>query len=324
MAAKDGRLQAEADLAAAQAAADHARATLEETKAEVDRLLLVSNHLTQGSASDAIQQARAVRAAAASAIPFSLPKVVSEPSTEKARQIGAQPLLSPRGKDLLTKLVALLLAGELPIVYGPDACDFVAVAGALISPGRTVGMEADPTLISIEDVWARPGSGSPTVMASAATAAESGAVLVVVRSVERSGSRFWMPALAEALRGGSLPRGLLVCCTVTDAANDELDAVPSDFFTLEAEGVFAEAAYLQAPAVLTAPGQERKVINPGERPTDLVPATAVLTKLGVVPSVGQALRIARVFVEAKTLLNSADDAERITIELGRSILVEDD
>src|SRR5690606_33497570 len=103
-------------------------------------------------------------------------------------------------------------------------------------------------------LWARPGSGAPTLLAAASEAArDGGAVLVVIRGVERSGARFWFPALSEVLRCGELPRGLLICCTVHEPEHDEVRALPGSVPWLEIANVFSPGAALVGPSLLTPP-----------------------------------------------------------------------
>lgn len=315
---KTGCSERGAELDSIEMAIGEAKGRLQTANAELDRLLLISDRV-----SSTISVEAPASTSGATVSPSSGPKVTfselpRSPMAEKAARIDAQVLLSEKGRDLMRKLISLMLAGEMPIVFGQDALDFLAVAGAMICPGRIVGMEADPTLISIEDVWARPGSGTPTMMARAAEASEKGVVLAVVRGIERSGARFWVPALRDYLRGDR-PRGLLVCCTISNTEHDELAALSDAGFVIEAEGIFSEVASFGAPQYLFSAKLDRTALDPGPMPDDLSQARLVLAEFDEMPSVGHAIRIARLFAEAENLLGDAEKAKVMTVDLVRSM-----
>ncbi|MFE0757897.1 hypothetical protein ACFW16_28310 [Inquilinus sp. NPDC058860] len=308
---------AEAELAQVRSDADAERARLRDTIAEIDRWLAISDRLGPPNASASAQVAnRALRAGVGRIFPERAKVSVGV----KGQLISQQVLLTDAGKDLFRRLAVLLLSGELPIIFGPEAVDLLRLAEALLSPGRFAAIEADPTLISIDDLWARPGSGAPTLMASAAAAAGAGgAVLVAIKGIERSGARFWVPALADVLRGGGLPRGLLVCCVVNDRDHDEIAALPKGSPLIKVEGVFTKGGHSFAPTLLSAPQLDLSALDPGPMPEDLSPAGPVLFELGFEPDLGLAMRAARMFVEAKALLGEEAEAKRVVIAHMRSI-----
>lgn len=276
-----------------------ARGRLVTTTAQIDRLLTIADRLDP----PANQLATAV-AAPVGGIQHIFHERPLAAAAAKGQLIGRQVLLTDGGKEQMRLLAALLLAGELPVLIGGDAAGLLSVAEALLCPGRSASIEADPTMISIDDLWARPGSGVPTALACAAAAAASGgAALVIIRGIERSGARFWFPALAAALRSGALPRGLLVCCVAGDPEHEEVEALPRDLHLIEVEGALADSAYLAGPALLTPPGLELTALDPGPAPGDLSPANPLLATLGFKPPLHQAMRIARIFVEARALFD---------------------
>lgn len=293
------------------------RSRLSEAKAEIDRLLAIVEQLGRAEAPPFIPPTMTM----ARGVGLIFPERATTAVGAKGELIGRQVLLTNKGKDLLRALVILLLSGELPILTGREVHDFLQLAAALICPGRFAGIEADPTLISVDDLWSRPGSGVPTVMASAALAAESGAaVLVAIKGIERSGARFWVPALAQTLQGGGLPRGLLACCVVDERDHDEISALPKGLPWLEVDDVFVKGASSAAPTLLTYPQLDLEALNPGPMPNDLSEANSIVFELGFEPSLGQAMRVARMFVEAKALLGNDGDARRIVVELARSTM----
>lgn len=299
---------AQADLDQVRADEAEARERLAATAAEIDRLLAIGGRLETASALAASSSSRA------QGVPYAFQKLPLARAIDKAQAIGHQVFLTENGKSTMRRFATLLLAGELPILTGDDATGLLRLAEALFCPGRSAVIEADPTIISVDDLWARAGSGAPTALALAAeAAAEGGAVLVTIRGIERSGARFWLPALADSLRRGSLPRGLLVCCTINDAEHDEVAALPRDIQTLGAQGALVDDVYLAGPTLLSPPKLDLTALDPGPAPGDLSAANSLLATLGVKLSLDQGMRVARMVVEATELFGD-DMAVRTVVE----------
>ena len=211
-----------------------------------------------------------------------------------------------------------MLAGELPVLAGSEAPSLVTVAQALLCPGRSASVEADPTIISIDDLWSRPGSGAPTAIAAATKAAEAGgATFVSIRSIERSGARIWQPALAEALRTGGLPRGLLVACLTGDPEHEEIAALPNPIHLIEVEGALTESAYLAGPALLSPPNLDLETLALADTPPELAQANRLLATLGFKPPLDLGLRIARIYVEAVALIGDEGVARTMVDRIAR-------
>lgn len=278
-------------------------------RGDLDRLSAAS--VRQAPTSDAASAGRA----AGPSMPASTERVGLDAIRAAVRR---QVLLSATGRELMLELLSLMLAGEIPILTGPDVDDFLLVAGRLVAPGRTAALEADPTLVSYEDLWARPGSGAATVFANAAAAADRDgtAALAVIRGVERSGARFWYPTLRRSV--GLLPRPLLICATIVDAENSEVAALPADSCSLTIAGALVNGASLTAPGVL---GPERAggALDPGPPPSDYLHSVAELPDLSPDMSVGQALRAARVFAEAHALTGDQATAQKFALTFAASI-----
>jgi len=293
--------------------ADEAREQLAGTKSEIDRLLTIAQRLGPG---DRIGSPASNNVGVLRVFPDH-PKV---DVAAKRHLISRQAILSEHGKEVMQTLVVMLLSGELPILFGDEATDFLRVAETVVCPGRYVSIEADPTLISLDDLWSRPGSGAPTLLASAAGAAkDGGAVLVVIRGIERSGARFWIPALTEALQSGGLPRGLFVCCTVRDREHDEVSELPERLAWLEIVNTFQPEAFATGPALLTQPSVLLETLDPGPMPTDLSAASSTLIKLEDRSSLELAMRVARMFAEATTLLGDKGTAQRLVLNIAKSL-----
>jgi hypothetical protein len=261
--------------------------------AELDRLL---------AAAKAVPQPRAEISHKAM-VPLRHPterKIVPIQMVRKA--IDACPLLSTSGKALMEQLVALTLAGEVPVLVGREVGDFLWIAESLFSNGSSARLEADPTLITYEDVWVRAGIGAPTPIAQALEMAQGEnpfGTLAVIERAERSGARFWFPALADRARRGDLPRHFLLCVTLEDESCEEAKALLSDAVRLEVNHAFVSGAAAIAVAMLgLSPHSE---LDPGERPTNMSrgmqAATSVAQKLGI----AKAIRAARAATEMASL-----------------------
>jgi hypothetical protein len=308
---------AQADLDQVRANDAEARERLAATVAEIDRLLAIGGRLDSAAPSAATTPSGISRT---QGVRLSFQEWPLSPVIDKAQAIGHQVFLTDDGKSTMRRFATLLLAGELPILTGDDTAGLLRLAEALFCPGRSAVVEADPTIISIDDLWARPGSGAPTALALAAEAAVAGgAVLVTIRGIERSGSRFWLPALADALRRGSLPRGLLVCCTIDDPRHEEVAALPKDIQTLEVRGAIVEDVYLAGPTLLSPPKLELTALDPGPTPGELSTANGLLATLGFKLSLDQGMRVARMFVEATALFGDDTVVRTVVEEIAREM-----
>jgi len=282
--------------------------------AEVDRLLSISERMTPALGTVDPAPART------SHVPYSFPDRETVSIRAVGESIEGLALLSAKGRGLMRQLLILMLAGEMPLAYGTDALDFVKLAGIIATPGRTGLMRADPTCVSIEDLWARPGSGAPTMLAAAAAASSGGtAVLMGIVGVERSGARIWVPALGEAIRSGTLPRALLVCGVVEDIEHDEVKALPRDAVLLEIEGVFEAGAFFGALALPTVATSQQFAVEPGPVPSEVGAATRILATLGFEPTLGLAVRLARITAEAVSMLGENGSTTGLIVELAQNI-----
>jgi hypothetical protein len=262
---------------------------------------------------DSLTRAGEVLASRSGGIGAALPPACSRFS-EPAREIGTEgasewiakcQLLTSRGKDSLRKFVALLLAGEVPLLLGAQAEDFLEIAQALVSGGRSVRLEADPTVIAFEDLWTRAGTQTATALREAATDAVSGqsrSHLCVVSRADRSGARFWYPALAETARRGGLPPRLLICTMLEDEKSDEAKHMLREGISLRIEDVVAPGAALIAPVKLSGPTADLCELLPPERAADLVPAVPKLVGIAGSLRIADAERMARIAIAAGLLM----------------------
>lgn len=189
-------------------------------------------------------------------------KVVS--CEEFGRCVRENKLLTPDGKMLMTQFLALMLAGECPLLYGPETQDFLTIAESLISSGRSIRLVADPTMISCEDLWVRAGNHLATPLYQGlllSGASRPRTILAVIERVEYSAARFWLPALKGRLRDGDLPRRFLVCGTIENEDCEEAEKAKAQHFRLRMENVVIQNAIALSPLHLSP--ENHSELDPG-------------------------------------------------------------
>ncbi|UGA52435.1 MULTISPECIES: hypothetical protein [Dickeya] len=173
-------------------------------------------------------------------------------------------LLTPDGKILMTQFLALMLAGECPLLSGPETQDFLAVAESLISSGRSIRQIADPTMISCEDLWVRAGNNMATLLYQGLLLSEASCprtILAVIERVECSAARFWLPALKDRLHGGDLPRRFLICGTIENEDCEETEKMKEQHLRLRMENVVIRNAIALSPLHLSL--ENHSELDPG-------------------------------------------------------------
>lgn len=174
-------------------------------------------------------------------------------------------LLTPDGKILMTQFLALMLAGECPLLYGPETQDFLAIAESLISSGRSIRLVADPTMISCEDLWVRAGNHLATPLYQGlllSGASRPRTILSVIERVECSAARFWLPALKNCLRDGDLPRRFLICGTIEDEDCEEAEKAKEQHLRLRMKNVVIQNTIALSPLYLSP--ESHSELAPGE------------------------------------------------------------
>ncbi|MEC4723428.1 hypothetical protein RY831_30255 [Noviherbaspirillum sp. CPCC 100848] len=242
---------------------------------------------------------------------------IRAPTSERVVKPGALgksirdfPLLTSKGKEIMEQFVALMLAGDVPILVGTESSDFLRICEFLVSGGVSVRMQADPTLITFEDLWIRAGTGLPTALSEARNMAEQGAsptLLCTVDRIERSGAMYWYPTLARHARDGDFPREMLLCCTVEDIDCEESVNLRDHAVLLDITGAIAGNAALIAAAALA--GKNAACLEVGERAEDLLLGMGVMADAGVNLTISAALRAARTIIEAGRLGAGAPNKE---------------
>jgi hypothetical protein len=246
------------------------------------------------------------------------PEPATGPSPQRLRAsdleqaVAACSLLTDAGKEMLTRLVALMVAGEIPLLHGGECEDFIEIARSLVSGGRLARLEADPTIISFDDLWIRPGTqvATPLRLAAADAAGEAPRnSLCMISRADLSGARFWYPALADRSGRGQLPPGLLICATLDDPESEESSAFAKSAILLEAKDLIAPKAATVAPAMLAGPRAKLFDLEVVARPTDLTGAVAPLASMGITLGIRDAERVARIFAAAGMLMKAAQAEE---------------
>lgn len=106
-----------------------------------------------------------------------------------------------------------LRGGALTVIpQAPAMMVFEAYASA-VAGGRLHRESAGPTILSVDDLWVRPGTGAPTAFATAwrSAAANPGSwQLVWLDGLHRSPVDLWLPSFAELLCHPSRPENFLV------------------------------------------------------------------------------------------------------------------
>lgn len=222
--------------------ADMGRLTSEvaDRKADIDRLLRMEQIL-QGAGDRSKKTEKGPSFSLSDASPTAKRLAIGEiPNWLKS-----SPLLTDAGRRGIARLAALILSGGVPIVAGPEADDVVDVLSSMLAGGATATFDCDPTIISYEDLWRRPGSGAPTTLGQALSEAQETRKvrLCAVRRVELSPSQFWIETLRRAARQRSLPKELLMCVSRAGEADGEAS---NDRSLFRAEGWIERNAGVQA------------------------------------------------------------------------------
>lgn len=124
-------------------------------------------------------------------------------------------MLTDAGRRGVARLAALVLSGGVPIIDGPDADDVLDILASMLAGGAATMFDCDPTVISHDDLWRRPGGGEPTALGHALTDARLASTvrLCAIRRAELAPSQFWIDSLRRAGRQREFPRGFLLCLT---------------------------------------------------------------------------------------------------------------
>jgi hypothetical protein len=226
--------------------ADIARLTSEvaDRKADIDRLLRMEQ-IVQGGVDRSTKTTEGPSFPLSKASPTAKPLAIGEiPNWLKA-----SPLLTDTGKRGVAKLAALILSGGVPIITGPEADDVLEILSSMLAGGAMTAFDCDPTVISYEDLWRRPGSGTLTTLGLGLSDAQEtrNVRLCAVRRSELSPSQFWIETLRRAARQRSLPKEFLLCVSRAGEGDGETS---NDRSLFRAEGWVERNAGVQALALV--------------------------------------------------------------------------
>ncbi|MDR6302505.1 hypothetical protein GGQ85_000176 [Nitrobacter vulgaris] len=213
-------------------------------KADLDRLLRMEQVLQ--TAGD-----RSTKPKRAPSFPLSNPSPTATPLSigEIPTWLKASSLLTDVGRLGVAKLAALILSGGVPIVAGPEADDVIDVLSSMLAGGALTIFDCDPTVISYDDLWCRPGSPTLTTLGLALADVQNtrSVRLCAVRCAELSPSQFWIETLRRAAKQRTLPKEFLLCVSRGGEAEGE-DSNDRSLFC--AEGWIEKNAGVQALALV--------------------------------------------------------------------------
>lgn len=153
-----------------------------------------------------------------------------KPRNVQARTIGLDQLAAalstaetraglPTG--MLNQLDILLRAGEIPLLFGPDAERLLRVYTAAVVAGNGWRVPLDASCLSVDDIWRHPSLGTPTGLALAWRAAlddPAGVFVVVLDDLDAASMSRWFPSFSRFLTSGERPTNLLVAATLLESA----------------------------------------------------------------------------------------------------------
>jgi len=272
------------------------KADEDEAKASLDRLLLATTALSSAPPThQSLNQ------------PFlHAPDAREGRASDLRKAVEACSLLTEGGKTLMLQVVALCLAGEVPVLTGQGRDAFLMIAEAFFSGGESARLFADPTLITYEDLWSRAGTATPTPMAQAFDLTRTGksSMLTVIEGAETSGARFWYPALKDRIRRGVFPRRMFVCATVGDTDAEEAQFIGSGAVMIDVSSSLVQGA--SAIAAFAIPTSARMQFAPDERAADLTQGALVTSSFVGKLDVMRAVSAARTAVEAIAVCGTSE------------------
>ncbi|GLH76525.1 hypothetical protein SSBR45G_14330 [Bradyrhizobium sp. SSBR45G] len=212
--------------------ADITRLSLEavDRKEDVDRLLRMEQVLRKVGD-------RASAPTAGPLMPLTSPSPSARPLAvgEISDWLKESHLLTDAGRRGAARVAALILSGGVPVVDGPEADDVLDVLASMLAAGVVTAFDCDPTVISYEDLWRRPGSGEPTAIGQALSDVRKTSTvrLCAIRRADLAPAQFWIDTLRRAGKQKSFPNGFLLC--VTRGGEDESETAGSPL-SFRAEG----------------------------------------------------------------------------------------
>jgi hypothetical protein len=183
-------------------------------------------------------------------------------------------LLTDAGRRGVARVAALILSGGVPVIDGPEADDVLDVLSSMLAGGAITTLDCDPTIISYDDLWRRPGNGEPTALGLALSDVQERAAvrLCAIRRADLAPSQFWIDTLRRAGKQRSLPRAFLLCVTRGGEGDDEAVGSASLF---RAEGWVERSAGVAALASV-GNGAFQRVVDVSAVGSDAAAALALI------------------------------------------------
>jgi hypothetical protein len=283
-------------------------AELESRKEEIDRIVRMES-LLQGiglaRVDDSAPRVPGFRSRVQLAKPIAI--------RELASWVKASNFLSENGKSQCVRALADLIAAGLPVLSGDSVDDFIAVLAAAVGGGMFVSFDCDPTVITFDDLWIRPGGGSATALGQAlADCEEQGATrFCVIRNVDRAAAHLWLDTLAGKVRRREVSSNMLICLTLDGAPGEVLEQHLARLPSIDTSGSMEKAAAIAAFSAQSDDNFERQVdLTTIEHTSSsaMIEVTAKLMLKDVNVSFADAEWFGRVVGVAKSLLEEkADD-----------------
>jgi len=113
--------------------------------------------------------------------------------------------------------------GGVPVIEGPESDDVLDILSSMLAGGAITTFDCDPTVISYDDLWRRPGGGAPTLLGLALSDVRehAGVRMCAIRRAELSPSQFWIDTVRRAGKQRLIPNELLLCIARAGDAEDE-------------------------------------------------------------------------------------------------------
>jgi hypothetical protein len=280
---------------------------LAERKDEIDRIIRMEALLQDRSPARAAETKRTVPG-------FRPADVPAKPIAVKdlGPWIAASNVLSTGGKTQCLRALTEIFAGGLPVLSGDRVDDFVAAIAECVAGGRYVSFDCDPAVITFDDLWVRPGSGSSTVLGEAIAdcSGKEAVRLCVVRNVDRAAAHIWLDTLADKLRRREIPDNMLFCLTLAGEPGDALGEMLKRLPSIETAGSMEKSAAIAAFSRRSDESFERLVdLSTIERvsASETVKAAAQLMLADVDVGLADADWFGRLVSVAKTLLKDKAD-----------------
>lgn len=137
--------------------------------------------------------------------------------TDLPKQLSRMAIATGHPIDEVRLLDMSLRGGALTIIPQGSAMMVFDAYASTVTGGRLHRETTGPTVLSVDDLWARPGTGAPTAFATAWRSASMNPTswqLVWLEGLHRSPVDLWLPSLTELLRHPSRPENLMVGASV--------------------------------------------------------------------------------------------------------------